>query len=151
MKTKLLPFLTVAVFSYKCSISQQANKGGLKSLTWIEGNWRGMDGNKAFYEIYHIKDDSTLVITSYEWDGKDSSKTSISSVRRKDGSYYLGDNFNWKVTAISEGSIFMEPVFKASNTILWKKRDQNTWEAILESKGGRKVYVMQRVNHFPGK
>ena len=151
MKIKLFSLLTLAIFSFKCSFSQHSNNGNLKALAWIEGNWRGMDGNNAFYEIYHIKDDSTLVITSYEWNGKDSSKTSISKLRSKDGSYYLGDHFNWKVMDISEGSIFMQPVFKAANTILWKKKDLNTWEAILESKSGRKVYIMERVNHFPEK
>jgi hypothetical protein len=151
MKSKIFPFLMLTLLSFKCSLSQDASKGKLKALNWIEGNWKGMDGSNPFYEIYKIKNDSTLVITSYEWNGRDSSKTSISSLRRRDGSYYLGDNFNWKVIDISEGSIFMEPVFKAVNTILWKKKDQNTWEAILESKNGRKVYVMERVSHFQDK
>lgn len=151
MKSKLFPVLIVAVFSCQSCLSQHTNTADLKALAWIEGNWKGLDGNNSFYEIYRLKDDSTLVITSYEWDGKDSSKTSTSTLRRKDGAYYLGDNANWKVRDMSEGAVFMEPVFKAANTILWKKRDQNTWEAILESKNGRKSYVMERVNHFPGK
>ncbi len=149
MKSKIVLFLALALSSYHYSISQQATGGNLKALRWIEGNWKGMDGNNAFYEIYHFKNDSTLVITSYHWNGKDSSKTSTSSVRRKEGSFYLGDNFNWKVTQLSESSVFMEPVFKAANTVLWKKKDQNTWEAILEARSGRKLYTMERVNHFP--
>ena len=107
-----------------------------------------MDGQNPFYEIYSLKHDSVIIITSYEWNGNDSSNSSINSVRIKDNNYYLGDEYNWKVVQISEDSIFMEPVFKAANYILWRKIDQNTWEAVLESKKGQKIYRMERINHF---
>lgn len=148
MSCKRIIFFGLVLFSSKCSLAQGSSIPSLKALRWIEGNWKGMDGTNPFYEIYKLRDYSTLIITSYEWNGKDSSKTSTATLKRKDGSYYLGDQYNWKVTALAEDTVFMEPVFRASNTIQWKKRDKNTWEAILESRSGRKTYLMERVNHF---
>ena len=152
MKNKtFLLLLLMLIICRDADAQQTSTKKDLVKLTWIEGNWKGMDGNNPFYEIYKLANDSTLEITSYEWDGIDSSKTSITRLQYKNDHYYLGDSLNWKVVDISGNSIFIEPVYKAYNTILWKKRDQHTWEAILESKKGRKIYVMEWVNHFANK
>lgn len=32
-------------------------------LKWIEGTWRGMDGDKPFYERYHLYNDALVVET----------------------------------------------------------------------------------------
>ena len=148
MKYLVYSFL---MFSFFCSCKNSPNestKGDLKKLSWIEGNWKGMDGQNPFYEIYELTNDNELVIKSYEWNGKDSSKTTITHLRRENGNYYLGDERNWLVMDISDSSIIMEPVNKVSNNIIWKQKDQNSWEAILETKKVKKVYLMERINHF---
>lgn len=128
---------------------EKKERESLKKISWIEGNWKGMVGPTPFYEIYRITNDSTLEIISYGWDGTDSSGSSVSKVYYHNGNYYLGDSLNWKVTSITDSSIFMEPAYKASNTILWKKRDQNSWDAVLESeKFGNREYLMERVKTF---
>ena|SRR5688572_28199450 len=122
-------------------------KTDLQQLRWIEGNWKGMDGQTPFYEIYKITNDSTLEISSYNWNGTDSSATSRSYVHWKNDQYHLGDSLNWKVTQIGRDSIYMVPVYKASNTILWKKTPAG-WDAVLKSPKGEKVYHMERIAHF---
>ncbi|HEX6181555.1 MAG TPA: hypothetical protein VFZ47_09945 [Chitinophagaceae bacterium] len=138
------------MFLFFCSTNLQAQKkvDSLRRISWIEGNWQGMDGNNPFYEIYKFKNDSTLEITSYNWNGKDSSGTSKSVITRHNNSYYLGDSLNYRVITISDSSILMFPNYKANNAILWKKVDGDTWHAFLETRQARKTYVMKRIYHF---
>lgn len=144
-------FCWVGLAASSQTVSEQTyTRHDLGKARWIEGNWKGMDGNTPFYEIYKLVNDSTLEITSYEWNGTDSSKSSKAFVAWKDGHYYLGDNLNWKVNAIIEDAIFMVPHQKAANEILWKRKDENNWYAVLKSQKGEKLYHMERVNHFNG-
>ena len=119
-------------------------KSDLKKLKWIEGKWKGLSNNQPFYEIYQIVNDSTLQITSFDWNGKDSSNTSRSFVYWKDTAYYLGEQMNWKVTGISEVEIRMKKNFKASNDIIWRFSDASSWDAELESAKGVVKYHMER-------
>ncbi len=123
------------------------SKNDLNKLRWIQGKWKGMGGDKPFYEIYQLTNDSTLMITSYEWNGKDSSNSSVDFVSWKDNAYYLGKNQNWKVSAITNTAIKMLPV-KASNDITWQFKDSQNWDAILVSNKGTKTYNMQRFDPF---
>lgn len=139
-------FLICLLFS--AAVTAQTKKDSLQKIAWIEGNWQGMDGSNPFYEIYRFKNDTTLVITSYNWNGKDSSGTSISTLTRHNGKYYLGDSLNYKVTSISDASIIMLPNHKAYNAIVWRKVDADNWEAILETRQKMKTYSMKRIAHF---
>jgi hypothetical protein len=123
-------------------------KGDLKKIGWIEGKWKGLYKGQPFYEIYRLSNDSTLEITSYEWNGKDSSKTSLSYVQYKDGVYYLGEKRNYKVVSITDNEIKMIPNVQANNDILWKYRDSTGWDAILASPKETLVYNMQRFDPF---
>jgi hypothetical protein len=123
-------------------------KSDLKKIKWIEGKWKGLDKGQPFYEIYQLINDSTLQVTSFDWDGKDSSQTSRSFVYWKEGAYYLGDQLNWKVTDITDKEIVMKRNYKASNDIIWRYKDISSWEAILESDKGVKNYHMERFDPF---
>lgn len=139
----VLLLITHSAFSQTLSYS----KNDLHKIKWIEGKWKGMDGETPFYEIYQIINDTTLMITSYDWNGKDSSNTSTDSVQWKSDAFYLGKNQNWKVTEITAKEIKMMPM-KASNDITWKFKDVNNWEAILVNKKGPKTYLMKRFDPF---
>lgn len=118
------------------------SKKDLKKISWIEGNWKGMDGETPFYEIYKFKNDSIIEITSYEWNGTDSSNTSVSLLSWSNDKYYLGDNKNYNVVEITDSSIFMNTNHKANNSILWKIQNPDLWIAILKSKNTEKTYHM---------
>src|SRR6185436_6957798 len=92
------------------------SKTDLKKIEGIEGKWKGMYNGQPFYEIYELMNDSTLRVTSFDWNGKDSSNTSKSYVGWFDDAFYLGNEKNYKVTAISDSQIFMLPNYKAANT-----------------------------------
>ena len=121
----------------------------LGKISWISGSWTGIYRGNPFYELYRLINDSTLEIVSYNWDGKDSSTTTRSMIRWINNNYYLGDSLNWKVIRITDTSIYMEPNYKALNSILWKKLDSNHWHAILTTQQAEIIYNMERVNHFP--
>lgn len=127
---------------------QRYQKNDLRKISWIEGNWRGTHEGKHFYELYRFSNDSTLEIFSYEWNGQDSSHTSKSYVAWTDNAYFLGENKNWKVTEVTESSIYMLPKNKAANDILWRFKDANSWEAILKTPKKENAYLMERVETF---
>lgn len=129
-------------------VAQGYEKADLKKIKWIEGKWRGMYNGAPFYEIYELINDSTLQITSFEWNGKDSSKTSKDFVAWQGNSYYLGHEKNYKVTAITDSQILMVPNNKASNSVLWKYRTDSSWDAILEARNGTQQYLMERFDPF---
>jgi len=121
------------------------SKNDLSKIKWIEGSWKGMFKNEPFYEIYRLTNDSTLEVISYDWNGKDSSNTSRTYVHWKDSAYYLGNEQNWKVVSISDSQITMKKNYKASNDIIWKFHDADSWDALLEHKNGTDHYQMERV------
>ena len=123
-------------------------KSDFKKIKWIEGKWKGLYKGQPFYEVYQLMNDSTLQITSFDWDGKDSSHTSKSFVYWKGGAYYLGDQQNWKVKGITDTEIVMKRNYKASNDIIWRYKDASHWEAILESDKGVTDYHMERFDPF---
>jgi hypothetical protein len=151
---KLWSFLSVGVLLICFSItsSAQSEKGyekrDLQKLKWIEGNWEGLYQGKPFYEIYRFQNDTTLAITSYEWNGKDSMKSSTTWLRWQDGSYFLGDSLNWKIILITADQIQMIPHRKAANEIIWRRVDEDAWDAILTTKRGEVLYNMKRAKHF---
>lgn len=123
-------------------------KNDLKKIRWIEGNWKGTDGQNPFYEIYKFINDTTIEITSYDWNGTDSSHSATSVLAWKNNHYYLGDSLNYKVVEITDSTISMDPNYKANNSILWKTKNATEWMALLKSKNGDKTYTMERINHF---
>ena len=123
-------------------------KDDLKKIKWIEGKWKGLYKGEPFYEIYRFVNDSTLESLGYEWDGKDSSKTSLNYVYFKDNAYWLGEKQNWKVVSITDNEINMLPNFKAGNEVLWKFRDSTGWDAILKGKKETNIYNMEHFDPF---
>jgi len=126
----------------------QYGKDDLKKIKWIEGKWKGLYNGNPFYEIYQFTNDSTLQVTGYEWNGTDSSKSTISPVYFKDGAYWLGEKQNWKVDSITDTQIKMLPNVEANNDIVWRYKDSLHWDAILTSGNGVTTYNMEHFDPF---
>ena len=153
LPVRLVPILMIP-FIFSCTEEGSASEGNyqrsdLKKISWIEGNWKGMAGTTPFYEIYRLRNDSTMEIVSYNWNGTDSSGSSVTPLHWKNGFYYLGDSLNWQVTEITDSTIRMKPNYKAGNDILWSHRNSNSWDAVLKGKKSENRYLMERINHFP--
>ncbi|MFT3911715.1 MAG: hypothetical protein QM737_19990 [Ferruginibacter sp.] len=159
--TKKLSVIAVAALIISCASSTKNepadsknesapvsySKNDLAKIKWIEGKWKGMAGKDPFYEIYQFTNDSTLMITSYEWNGKDSSKSSVDLLHWKTDAYYLGKEQNYKVTDITDTEIKMIPL-KGSNDILWKMGSDSGWVAVLKGKKQTVTYEMKAFDPF---
>jgi len=116
----------------------------LSKAKWLKGCWQGEFKDQPFYEAYQFPNDSTICIVSFHWDGKDTSGSSEAYLQWENGSYYLGDSLNWKVTSIDSFSIRMIPHHKSQNKILWTYVDSDTWVAVLSDPRKTVAYVMKR-------
>jgi hypothetical protein len=128
--------------------SIQYKKTDLIKIKWIEGKWKGLYKGQPFYEFYQMINDSTIEITSFDWNGKDSSNTSRSYVQWQDGFYYLGKEKNYKTISFTDKEIVMKKNYKANNDVIWRYSDASGWDAILESPGGVVRYHMERFDPF---
>jgi hypothetical protein len=143
MKYCSLVLIAFVFASCNAQHTTPVSKSDLQKIKWIEGSWKGLYNNTPFYEHYRFANDSTIEVTSFEWDGKDTSKSSVSRVQWADGNYYLGDKRNWQVRSITDTSIYMTPK-GSGNDILWKFVAKDRWQAILKTKNGMTSYDMVR-------
>ena len=152
MKWLILVFIGgLITYDSNFQVTPSYNPRDLKKLKWIEGGWKGMDGDKPFYEIYRFLNDSTIETISYQWNGTDSSKTEKGYLFWKKNAFYLGEQLNWKVVSISDSQVYMKPNFKAYNDILWKRVGRKEWVAVLNSDRGTKEYRMTAFYPFKKK
>jgi hypothetical protein len=155
--------IIVLCLSAACASSQQPgavtqpqaktiSTADLAKLRWIEGSWRGTgDVDKPFYERYRFKDDSTLLIESFD-DASLSKVTETSVYSLKDGHFgNEGDDSRWVATALDEKSITFEPVVKARNSFRFERESDNVWIATLnwpaneKSPAKQRIYRMERI------
>jgi hypothetical protein len=123
----------------------------LEKLRWIEGTWRGMDGDKPFFERYRFENATTLASDSFA-DEKVDKVTDTTLFELKDGEFGGGSaGSRWVATAIDENSISFAPVVKARNSFIWRRDSKDSWTAILswpargDKPAGEKTYKMERI------
>ena len=119
-------------------------------LKWLEGTWKGMDGDKPFYERYRFEG-SSMVVESLK-----DEKLEVEDADRfelVDGEFGKGEAEDRSaISEITDNSVQFVPAIKGTgNSFRFERKDENTWNAILEweangnQPAGSKVYVMQRV------
>jgi len=117
-------------------------------LKWIEGTWRGMDGDKPFYERYKIEE-TAMVVESLKADGSVDGEPGRFEL--KDGEF--GKGVGDQRSAASEITADHIQFFPAApgklNNFRFERQSNNTWRAVLEwpAKGdkpaGQKIYIME--------
>lgn len=105
-------------------------KSDLQKLRWIEGNWKSEVSGPGFYQAYYFPSDSTLEIVSYEFDGKDSSATSIATVYWKNGHLYFGPNGEWVNVLLDDKSCLFNPIREGWHSISWTKNSYDEWTVV---------------------
>ncbi len=119
-------------------------KGDLLKMNWIVGDWKSELNGIPFYEVYHMVNDSTLLVLSYVNLGTDSSSVVSNYLYWRKDAYYLGVALNYKVVELNEKEVKMVPHGQASNHILWTNVNPNTWTALLTSASDTLLYTMQK-------
>jgi hypothetical protein len=127
-------------------VAARVTIGEFGHLRWLEGRWRGAEGDGApFYEAYGFVDDST--IRSYEY--TDSTLVTI----RDSGSIRLrGDTVTsggaaprYVVVRFDTLEVEFAPLAGATNGFTWTHEGQGAWRARLtwDSAGTAKERVYQ--------
>jgi hypothetical protein len=118
-------------------------------LKWIEGTWRGLDGDKPFYERYRIENDALVVETLT--DGDPNKVENVDRFELKNGEFGKGDGDNRSAaSAIGENFVqFVPAVAGRGNSFRFERLGDGSWQALLEwpataDKPARsKVYKME--------
>jgi len=116
-------------------------------LKWIEGTWRGMDGDKPFYERYKIEENAMVVETLKE-DGSLDGEPGRFELKNGEFGKTEGDSSS-AASEITDTSVqFVSAVPGKGNSFRFVKQPHG-WDAILEwaatanRPAGQKMYRME--------
>src|SRR5687768_2339806 len=125
--------------------SNQITEADVAKLKWLEGSWRGMVGDKPFYERIRFEG-STMIVESFE-DGSMSNVTETGTFELKDGEWghsvgtqrsaassITADRVQFvpaKVPAAPEGGAVKGGMFG------FERKEKGTWLAVLDVPASR--------------
>ena len=163
--TFVLSLLVVSFIGASCGDAQVANSNSqapvaqstpsnkftaadVAKLKWIEGTWRGMDGDKPFYERYKIEE-TAMVVESLKADG--SVEGAPERFELKAGEFGKGEGDRRSAASeITDDHVQFVPAVPGKlNSFRFERQPDNTWRAVLEwpAKGdkpaGQKIYIME--------
>ena len=118
-------------------------------LKWIEGTWRGMDGDKPFFERYKIEG-TTMVVDGFA-DETLAKVTDTDRFELKNGEFGKGEGDKRSAASeITDRYIqFVPAVAGKGNSFRFEDEGNGTWTAILEwqasgeKTAGQKIYKME--------
>jgi hypothetical protein len=130
------------------SPSKTFTAADVAKLKWIEGSWRGMDGDKPFYERYKIEE-TAMVVESLNADG--SPKEGPERFELKNGEFGKDEGEQRSIASeITNDYIqFVPAVGAKGNNFRFERQPNNTWRAVLDwpAKGDKparqKIYIME--------
>ena len=117
-------------------------------LKWIEGSWRGMDGEKPFFERYSFEDNTAMIVESFS-DETMSKVDTVSRFELTNGEF--GNTEGGRRSAasvITADSVQFVPVQGGGNSFRFEKQNGG-WRAVLEwpatetKPAGQKIYNME--------
>ena len=127
-------------------------KSDIEKLRWIEGSWRGSDGNGrlTFYENYHFIGNE-IVIKSYAQDSTFTKTKRQGRVYLLNGEIiYKSEGMLWSATKIDDLGIEFAPKKKATNSFIWQKESDDVWLARLmfEDDKGKPIETVFRMERI---
>ena len=128
--------------------SKKFTSADIAKLKWIEGTWRGMDGDKPFYERYKIEE-TALVVETLKADG--SVQGAPDRFELKDGEFGKdeGDQRSVASEITADYIQFVPAVPGKGNSFRFERQSNGTWRAVLDlpAKGDKparqKIYIME--------
>ena len=165
--TKLLVLIVALILIPSCSTGDARNSNAVANakpvatpsskftaadvakLKWIEGTWRGMDGDKPFYERYKIVD-SAMIVESLKEDGSVDGEPGRFELKNGEFGKTEGDRRS-AASEITDTYVQFVPAQSGPgrNSFRFEKQTDGTWTALLEwpasdNKPARqKVYRME--------
>ena len=128
--------------------SKKFTAADVAKLKWIEGTWRGMDGDKPFYERYKIEE-TALVVEGLNADGSRDGEPGRFEL--KDGEFGKGEGDRRSIASeITADYIqFVPAVPGKMNRFRFERQSNGTWRAVLEwpakadKPARQKIYIME--------
>jgi hypothetical protein len=124
----------------------------IAKLKWIVGTWRGMDGDKPFYERYTLEG-ATLIVQGLKEDGSNDGEASRFELKNGEFGKTEGDNRSAASEITDKYVQFVAVNPRAGgprrNSFRFEDEGNGTWNAILEwpatadKPAQQKVYKME--------
>ena len=124
----------------------------IAKLKWIVGTWRGMDGDKPFYEQYKLEG-TTLIVQGLKEDGSNDGEAGRFELKNGEFGKTEGDKRSAASEITDKYVQFVPANVKADgsrrNSFRFEDEGNGTWNAILEwpatadKPAGQKVYKME--------
>jgi hypothetical protein len=117
-------------------------------LKWIEGTWRGMDGDKPFYERYKVEE-TAMVVETLKADGSIDGQPDRFELKDGEFGKGVGDQRSAASEITADHIQFVPAVPGKLNSFRFERQPNNTWRAVLEwpargdKPAGQKVYIME--------
>ena len=145
MKNAIFSTLCLLCLISSCTVVGQNNSefdlADFKEFYQLEGNWKGMAGNSAFFESYTIESDTLIMIGNFS-DENLSRETGKGELFFRHGQiFHTSGNSKWKVLKKEITSWFFEPVQNASHGFSWILQSPSEWTAVI----GRNKYEMKKI------
>ncbi|MGH9948216.1 MAG: hypothetical protein ACRD6X_13605 [Pyrinomonadaceae bacterium] len=119
-------------------------------LKWIEGMWRGLDGDKPFYERYRLENASILIVETLT-DGDPNRVKDVSRFELKDGVFGKTEGERGSAATFISGDAvqFVAVPPGKGNAFRFERKSDDKWNAVLEwndkdGKPQQKVYQMEK-------
>lgn len=128
--------------------SNKFTAADIATLKWIEGTWRGMDGDKPFYERYKIEETS-LVVEGLKADGSLDGEPGRFELKYGEFGQGEGNKRSAASEITTEYVQFVPPVGGKMNRFRFERQSNGTWRAVLEwpataeKPARQKIYVME--------
>ncbi|MGD9562310.1 MAG: hypothetical protein AB7F88_10080 [Pyrinomonadaceae bacterium] len=134
--------------------SNQITEADIAKLKWLEGSWRGMDGEKPFYE--RIRFEGTTMIVETMADESFSKANDTSRFELKDGEFghTVGDQRS-AAASISDDAVSFVPASASpgappkGSAFRFERQADGNWQAVLVAPetparpASEKVYKME--------
>ena len=128
--------------------SKNFTAADVAKLKWIEGTWRGMDGDKPFYERYKIEE-TAMIVETLRADGSVNGEPDRFEL--KDGEFGKdeGDERSAASEITADHIQFVPAVPGKLNNFRFERQPNKTWRAVLDwpAKGDKparqKIYIME--------
>lgn len=147
--------LSLASCSQSTSSNNSAAKPGksftaadIEKIKWLQGTWRGMDGDKPFYESYKFEG-TTMIVQGIKEDFSNDGEPGRYELLNGEFGKGEGD----KRTAASEITAdyiqFVPAIAGKSNNYRFTHLPNGNWQALLEwqaagnKPAGNKIYTME--------
>ena len=128
--------------------SNKFTAADIAKLKWIEGTWRGMDGDKPFYERYKIEG-TTLVVEGLKADGSPDGEPGRFELKNGEFGQGEGDKRSAASEITADYVQFVPPVGGKMNRFRFERQSNGTWRAVLEwpakadKPARQKIYIME--------